>query len=154
IVVTRAIVATGSYAPKGYDYAFPPPQGAEEADGEALRPVVRDQIGHGADWIKVYADYLWGPGRQAPPSFTLAEVKLLVETARRAGCPVAANATTAEGMRRAALAGVATIEHGTGGDAEVFRLMANRGVALCPTLAATEAYAGYRGWRRGTDPEP
>src|SRR5262249_5095816 len=106
LVVTRAIVATGSYAPKRYDYAFPPPQGAEEADGEALRRVVRDQIGHGADWIKVYADYSWGPGGAAKPTFTLEELKLIVETAKAAGCPVAAHATSAEGMRRAALAGV------------------------------------------------
>jgi imidazolonepropionase-like amidohydrolase len=57
-------------------------------------------------------------------------------------------------MRLATLAGVATIEHGYGGDAEVFRLMANKGVVLCPTLAANEAMAKYRGWRVGTAPEP
>jgi imidazolonepropionase-like amidohydrolase len=154
LVVTRAIVATGSYAPRGFAPSFRVPQGAEEADGEALRRVVRDQIGHGADWIKVYADYPWGPGRQAKPTFSLEELKTIVETARAAGCPVAAHATSKEGMRRAALAGVETIEHGDGGDIEVFRLMANRGVALCPTLAASEAMSKYRGWRQGTEPEP
>src|SRR5262249_5649554 len=71
-----------------------------------------------------------------------------------AGCPVAAHATTKEGMRLATLAGVATIEHGYDGDVEVFRLMANKNVALCPTLAAAEAMSKYRGWRKGTDPEP
>src|SRR5262249_53746466 len=71
LVVTRAIVATGSYAPKGFAPSFRVPQGAEEADGaEALRRVVRDQIGHGADWIKVYADYRWGPFRGARPTFS------------------------------------------------------------------------------------
>jgi imidazolonepropionase-like amidohydrolase len=154
LVTTRAIVATGSYGPKGFDPAFRVPQGAEEADGDALRRVVRDQIGHGADWIKVYADYRWGPGAGAKPTFSLDELKLIVETARSANCPVVAHATSAEGMRRSALAGVVTIEHGDGGDAEVFRLMANRGVALCPTLAAGEAMARYRGWRPGTSPEP
>jgi imidazolonepropionase-like amidohydrolase len=155
VVVTKAIVATGSYAPKGFDPAFGVPQGAEEADGvDALRKVVRDQIGHGADWIKVYADYYWGPTGSAKASFSVDELKLIVETAKSAGCPVSAHATTAEGMRRAALAGVTTIEHGDEGDEEVFRLMANRGVALCPTIAASEAMARYRGWKRGTDPEP
>lgn len=61
LVTTRAIVATGSYGPKGFDPDFAVPQGAEEADGhDALTRVVRDQIGKGADWIKVYADYRWG----------------------------------------------------------------------------------------------
>jgi imidazolonepropionase-like amidohydrolase len=152
LVTTRAIVATGSYAPRGY--AFPMPQGAEEADGDTLIRVVRDQIGHGADWIKVYADYPWGPSGRARPTFSLDELKLIVETARSASCPVVAHATSKEGMRRAALAGVETIEHGDEGDIEVYRLMANRGVALCPTLAAAAAMSKYRGWRPGTEPEP
>ncbi len=117
LVVTRAIVATGSYAPKGFAPSFRVPQGAEEADGvDRLIRVVRDQIGHGADWIKVYADYPWGPSAAARPTFTLDELKRLVETASAAGCPVAAHATSKEGIRRAALAGVETIEHGDGGD--------------------------------------
>jgi imidazolonepropionase-like amidohydrolase len=156
LVVTRAIVATGSYAPiKGFAPEVRVPQGAEEADGfDALIRVIRDQIARGAEWIKFYADYFWGPGRGARPTFTLEEMKLIVKTARHAGCPVSAHATTKEGMRLAALAGVATIEHGNEGDLEVFQLMANRGVALCPTLAASEAMAKYSGWRSGIDPEP
>ncbi len=154
LVVTRAIVATGSYAPKGFAPSFRVPQGAEEADGDTLRRVVRDQISHGADWIKVYADYYWGPGKSAKPTFSIDELKVIVATAKAAGCPVAAHATSKEGMRRAALAGVETIEHGDGGDTEVFRLMANNGVALCPTLAASEAMSRYRGWRGGDEPEP
>lgn len=154
LVVTRAIVATGSYAPKGFAPNFRVPQGAEEADGDTLRRVVRDQIGHGADWIKVYADYRWGPGQEAKATFSIDELKVIVATAKAAGCPVAAHATSKEGMRRAALAGVETIEHGDGGDTEVFRLMVNNGVALCPTLAASEAMTRYRGWRGGDEPEP
>jgi imidazolonepropionase-like amidohydrolase len=153
LVTTRAIVATGSYAPRGFAPEVRVPQGAEEADGEALRRVVRDQIGRGADWIKVYAD-TWAPEKGGQPTFSVDELKLIVETARSAGCPVAAHAQTKEGMRRATLAGVATIEHGDGGDLEVFRLMARHDVALCPTLAASEAMSRYRGWRVGREPEP
>lgn len=135
IVTTRAIVATGSYGPKGYASEWRVPQGAEEADGvDVLTRVVRDQIGHGADWIKVYADYRWGT-QGAAPTFSLDELKLVVETAKSANVPVAAHATTTEGMRRATLAGVETIEHGDGGTPEVFRLMKEHNVALCPTLA-------------------
>lgn len=141
IVVTRAIVATGSYGPKGYASEWRVPQGAEEADLDSIVRVVRDQIGHGADWIKVYADYRWGAGGAAHPTFSLEELKLAVETAKSAGVPVAAHSTTTEGMRRAAMAGVETIEHGDGGTPEVFRLMKERGVALCPTLAIAGANA-------------
>ncbi len=141
IVTTRAIVASGSYGPKGYASEWTVPQGAEEADGiDSLTRVVRDQIGHGADWIKIYADYRWGK-QGAAPTFSLDELKLVVETAKSANVPVAAHATTAEGMRRAILAGVETIEHGDGGTPEVFRLMKERGVALCPTLAIAGANA-------------
>src|SRR5258705_156737 len=141
MVVTRAIVATGSYGPKGYASEWRVPQGAEEADGVYnLTPVGRDQIGHGADWIKVYADYRWGT-QGAAPTFSLEELKLAVEIARSANVPVSAHATTTEGMRRAVMAGVETIEHGDGGTPEVFRLMKERGVALCPTLSIAGANA-------------
>lgn len=153
-VTTRAIVATGSYAPRGFAAEVRVPQGAEEADADALVRVVRDQIGQGADWIKVYADYRWGPRGDARATFSENELKTIVETAKSSGRKVVAHASTKEGMRRATLAGVATIEHGNDGDEEVFRLMANRGVALCPTLAATEAIQRYRGWQPGTTPMP
>ena len=135
LIATRAIVASGSYGPKGYAAEWSVPQGADEADGiDSLTRVVRTQIGKGADWIKLYADYRWGRGGSAP-TFTLEELKLAVDVARSAGIPVAAHASTAEGMRRAILAGVETIEHGDDGTPEVFRLMKERGVALCPTLS-------------------
>lgn len=154
LVTTRAIVATGSYGPKGFAPEFYVPQGAEEADGvDTLIRVVRDQIGKGADWIKVYADAAMG-GQTIQPTFSLDELKLIVGTAKSAGVPVVAHAMSKEGMRRATLAGVETIEHGDHGDIEVFRLMANNGVALCPTLAAAEAMSKYRGWTPGTKPEP
>jgi imidazolonepropionase-like amidohydrolase len=115
--------------------------------------VVREQIGGGADWVKLYADYRWGPAGTAHPTFTLEELRLAVEVAGSAGAPVVTHASTAEGMRRSVLAGVLTVEHGDGGTPEVFRLMRERGVALCPTLAATYAISQYRGWRPG-QPEP
>jgi len=150
LAVTRAIVATGTYGPRRSAYAFDPPQGAEEASGvEEITRVVRSQVGHGADWVKVYADYRWGPGGEARPTFSLEELRALVATAHDSGRPVAVHATTAEGMRRAALAGVETIEHGNDGTPEVFRLMRARGVALCPTIAASKAIATYfEGWSR------
>jgi imidazolonepropionase-like amidohydrolase len=154
IVTTKAIVATGSYAPKGFAQQWTVPQGAEEADGNNLVRVVRDQIGHGADWIKVYADYRWGARGEAAPTFSTDELRLIVETARSSGRPVVAHASTAEGMRRAVLAGIETIDHGDGGTPEVFKLMAERKVALCPTLAAGDATAQYAGWKKGTAPEP
>jgi imidazolonepropionase-like amidohydrolase len=152
---TRAIVATGSYAPKGYAAEWHVPQGAEEADGvDSLIRVVRDQIGHGADWIKLYGDYRWGPAPGAHPTFSLDEMKLAVETAHSAGVPVAVHTATPEGMRRATLAGVDTIEHGDQGTPEVFKLMVEHNVVLCPTLAAGDATAQYAGWRKGEQPEP
>jgi imidazolonepropionase-like amidohydrolase len=154
IVVTRAIVATGTYGPKHPTPDIDLPQGAEEADGmEGLTRVVRDQIGRGADWIKVYADYRWGPNGESRPTFTVEELTHIVEIARSSGRPVTAHASTAEGMRRAAVAGVETIEHGDGGTPEVFRLMAEKGIALCPTVAAGDAILSYRGWKRGVDPD-
>jgi imidazolonepropionase-like amidohydrolase len=140
LVATRAIVATGSYGPKGYASEWNVPQGAEEADGtDSLTRVVREQIGKGADWIKVYADYRWGAGGTAHPTFTLDELKLAVEVAKSAGIPVSAHATSAEGARRAILAGVETIEHGDGGTPELFRLMKEHNTALCPTLSVAGA---------------
>lgn len=155
LVATRALVATGSYGPKGFAPEWDMPLGAEAADGvDDLVRRTRDQIGRGADVVKVYADYRWGPRGEARPSFTLDELKLIVETARSSGRPVVAHASTPEGMRRAALAGVETIEHGDDGTAEVFRLMAERGVAFCPTLAAGDAILQYEGWKKGIEPEP
>jgi imidazolonepropionase-like amidohydrolase len=155
LVSTRAIVATGSYQPKGYALEWTVPQGAEEADGvDSLMRVVRDQIGHGADWIKLYGDYRWGPHPGAHPTFSAEEMKLAVETAKSAGVPVAVHTSTPEGMRRAILGGAETIEHGDGGTPEIFKLMVEHHVALCPTLAAGSSNTQYAGWKKGQQPEP
>jgi imidazolonepropionase-like amidohydrolase len=142
LVATRAIVATGSYGPKGYAPEWNVPQGAEEADGiDGLTRVVREQIGKGADWVKVYADYRWGAGGGAHATFTLEELKLAVEIAKSAGIPVSAHSTSTEGARRAILAGVETIEHGDGLTPELLSLMKARGTALCPTLSVASGPA-------------
>jgi imidazolonepropionase-like amidohydrolase len=141
-VATRAIVATGSYGPKGYAPEWNVPQGAEEASGpEELTRVVREQIGKGADWVKLYADYRWGAGGGAHATFTLDEMKVAVEVARSAGIPVSAHSTSTEGARRAILAGVETIEHGDGLTPELLRMMKERNIALCPTLAVASGPA-------------
>ncbi|HTH58413.1 MAG TPA: amidohydrolase family protein [Cyclobacteriaceae bacterium] len=154
IVAGRAIVATGSYGPKGFDTDMQVMKGAEEADGNNLIKVTRDQIGRGADVIKVYADYRWGKNDEAQPTFSIDELKLVVETAGSSGRGVVVHASTAEGMRRAILAGVETIEHGDNGTLSIFNLMKEKNVALCPTIAAGDAVAQYRGWKKGVDPEP
>jgi imidazolonepropionase-like amidohydrolase len=154
LVVTRAIVATGSYGVKGAP-EWDLPKGGQEASGiDDVTRVTRDQIGRGADWVKVYADYRWGPHHEAEPTFTQAELNTIVEVASTSGRYVSAHAATAEGMRRAILAGVATVEHGDGGTPEVFHLMAEKGVGYCPTVAATDAIAQYAGWQKGVEPPP
>ena len=154
LVAGRAIVATGSYGPKGYDTDMHIMSGAEAADGPDLVRVVRDQIGKGADVIKVYADYGWGPHGDIQPTFSLEELKTIVETARSSGRPTVAHATSREGMRRAVLAGVETIEHGDLIDVELGKLMKEHKVTYFPTVAASEAIAQYDGWVKGKTPEP
>ncbi|MDQ6654505.1 MAG: amidohydrolase family protein, partial [Verrucomicrobiota bacterium] len=154
IIATRAIVATGSYGPK-FSTDVDVPQGAQECSGvDGCIRATREQIGKGADVVKVYADYRWGAGEPSRPTFSQEELNAIVQTARSAGRATVAHATTPEGMRRAVNAGVETIEHGDEGTPEVFRLMKQKGVALCPTVAAGDAISRYRGWKKGSDPEP
>lgn len=155
LVAGPAMVATGSYGPKGFAPEWTVPQGAEEASGlDGVTRVTRDQIGRGADFIKVYADYRWGPTGEARPTFILDELRRIVEVARSSGRPVVAHASTPEGMRRAIEAGVETIEHGDGGTVEIWKLMVERRIGFCPTLAAGDATAQYAGWKKGATPEP
>jgi imidazolonepropionase-like amidohydrolase len=155
IVAGPAMVATGSYGPKGYAPEWNVPQGADEASGlEQVAQVTRTQIGKGVDVVKVYADYRWGPNGEARPTFTQDELTRIVEITRSSGRQVVAHSSTPEGMRRAILAGVATIEHGDGGTAESWKLMVEHKVGFCPTLAAGDATAQYAGWKKGQEPEP
>lgn len=155
LVATRAIVATGSYGPKVLVNESDVLKGGEEADGiDGITRVVRSQIGHGADVVKIYVDYGWGLNGIAEPTFTEEELKTAVEVAKSSGRIVAVHSSTTEGMRRAIDAGVTTIEHGDGGTPDLFKLMKEKGIALCPTIAATESISGYRGWKKGIDPDP
>jgi len=155
LVATKANVARGAYGPKGFEPGVPIPQGAEEISGaDEMTRAARDQIAAGADVIKMYADYRYRPAEPSRPTMTEAELAAGVAVAHDAGRLAAAHATTAEGMRRAILAGVDTIEHGYGGNAEIFKMMADRGTALCPTLAASEAYARYFQHWDGQEPAP
>ena len=155
LVAGKALVATGSYGPKGFHEGVDVPLGAESADGyDDLVRVVRGQIGRNIDFVKVYADYRWGPDGAASATFTQRELETIVEVTSSSGRYVAAHAATAEGMTRAILAGVETIEHGDGATPEVYELMVEHDVALCPTLAVGDALAQYGGWNKGVDPEP
>ena len=155
LVAGPAMVVTGSYAPKGFAPEVTVPQGAEEADGlDGVVRVARGQIAHGVDFIKIYADYRWGPNGEARPGFTLDEIRRLVEAANSSGRPVVAHASSVEGMRRAIVGGVETIEHGDEGTPEIWKLMVEKNVAYCPTIAAGDATAQYGGWKKGVDPEP
>jgi imidazolonepropionase-like amidohydrolase len=145
VVVTRAIVATGAYGPKkGFRADMDLPQGAQEASGETeVLKAVREQAAMGADWIKVYADYRTGPDGSTKPTFTQHELEVLVAAAHDGGRPVAAHATGDEGVRRATLAGVDTIEHGYATSEATFKLMKAKGTAYVPTLTAVEATSSY-----------
>lgn len=155
LVAGKAIVATGSYGPKGFHEGVDVPLGAETADGyDDLVRVVRSQIGRNIDFVKVYADYRWGPGGTASATFTQRELETIVEVAESSGRYVVAHASTAEAMKRAILAGVETIEHGDGATSETYKLMREHNVALCPTLAAGDAITQYGGWKKGVDPDP
>ena len=149
-VTTKAIVATGTYGPKGFAPDWHVPQGAEEADGSMVR-VVRDQIGKGADWIKVYADYRWGPNGEARRRSRRRSCRRSSRS-RAQGRPVVAHATTAEGCGGRCLpasrpSSTAT-RHARGLPAD-----GGAGVALCPTLAAGDA-TPIRRLEKGKEPEP
>jgi len=154
MVAGRAIVSTGSYGPKGYDLDQEIMLGAEPADGNDLVRVVRDQIGKGADFIKIYADYRWGINGEDQPSFTLDELKLINEVTRSSGRVMVCHAKSKEAIRRAVLAGAETIEHGDFIDVEIGKLMKEHNVTYIPTVSAVDVISQYRGWKKGVTPEP
>lgn len=154
LVAGRAIVSTGSYGPKGYDHDMEIMLGAEAADGDDLIRVVRDQIGKGADFIKIYADYRWGLNGEDKPSFTLDELKLINEVTRSSGRVMVCHAKSKEAITRAVLAGAETIEHGDFIDLETGKLMKQHNVTYIPTIAAVDMISQYRGWVKGKTQEP
>ena len=154
MVAGRAIVSTGSYGPKGYDTDMQIMLGAEAADGNDLIRVVRDQIGKGADFIKVYADYRWGRNGEDRPSFTLDELKLINEVTRSSGRVMVCHAKSKEAITRAVMAGAETIEHGDFIDLETAKLMKEHNVTYIPTIAAVDVISQYQGWVKGKSQEP
>lgn len=134
-VATRAIAAVGQYNPFGVspdliDF----PTGAQMISGaEEARRAVREQIGHGADLIKVYAD--WNH-----PTLTVEEMRVVVEEAHKAGLKVAAHATTPDGIKNAINAGVDSIEHGHGADRQAIEMMKEKGVFLVPTVGVIDEW--------------
>lgn len=117
-VATRAIAAVGQYNPFGVSADLTDfPTGAQMISGvEEARRAVREQIGHGADLIKVYAD--WNH-----PTLSIEEMRVVVEEAHKQVRKVAAHADTLEGIRNALNAGVDSIEHGNGADRATLELM-------------------------------
>lgn len=154
MVAGRAIVTTGSYGPKGYDHDQQIMLGAEPADGDDLIRVIRDQIGKGADFIKIYADYRWGINGEDQPSFTLDELKVANEVTTSSGRMMVCHAKSKEAIRRAVLAGAKTIEHGDFIDTALGKLMKEHGVTYIPTISAVDVISQYRGWKKGVDPAP
>ena len=155
IIATRAIVAKGTYGPNLHNADNDLPQGAAEVGNiNEMATEVRTQISKGADLIKLYADYRWGLDGTAMPTFSIEEIAMATSIAKSGGRKTVAHASTKEGMLRAIMGGVSTVEHGDSGDEEIFTLMKDKGVAFCPTLAAGEATAQYKGWKKGTGPEP
>jgi imidazolonepropionase-like amidohydrolase len=155
IVATRAIVAKGTYGPRSGSPDVVLPQGAAEVAGlDDIVNEVHTQISKGADLIKIYADYRWGINDEAAPTFPTEAIAIMTAIVKSSNRELVAHATTPEGMLRAINGGASTIEHGDDGTEAVFKLMKEKGVALCPTLAAGEAVSQYRGWRKGVDPDP
>jgi len=155
-IATRAIVANASYGPgpRGFRPDLDLPSGAQEVSGvDAAMRAVREQAAHGADWIKLYADYRVGPDGGTAPTFTAAELKAIVDTAHLIGRPVAAHAASDAGVRMAVEAGVDSVEHGYGASESTFKLIKQHGTAYEPTLTAVDATEEYFDhYRPGQDP--
>jgi imidazolonepropionase-like amidohydrolase len=143
LVATRAIAAVGQYNPFGVSPDLTDfPTGAQMVSGvEEARRAVREQIGHGADLIKVYADWNY-------PTLTVEEMHVIVEEAHKAGLKVAAHANTPGGIKNALNAGVDSIEHGHGADREAIELMKAKGAFLVPTVGVVDRSVERR--RAGT----
>jgi imidazolonepropionase-like amidohydrolase len=149
-VSTRALSVTGGYGPSGYAPEIIHPMGVQIVDGaESARKAVREQIAHGADWIKVYADRSYFVQKDGSlssiPTFTPEEMKAIVDEAHRLRHKVAAHAMARPGVENSLNAGVDSIEHGIAIPDDLLDIMAAKGVYLCPTLTVTEYVAPGRG---------
>lgn len=145
-IATLAIVASHSYGPAGRNFRpdMTLPHGAQEATGvDEVTRAVREQSSRGADWIKIYGDYRTGIDGTARPTFTMAEMRAMVDATHVTGRKVAVHASSDDAIRMAVMAGADTIEHGYGASEATLKLMAERKVAYTPTLTAPEAIGEY-----------
>ena len=149
---TRAMAPTGMYPIVSDNWELELPHGVQPVDGvEGARLAVRQQVAHGADWIKFYSDrrYYFGP---APDSvlhswvnFTDDEARAIVDEAHRLGRRVAAHAIGSDGIAAALRAGVNTIEHGDGMTDSLLDVLVAKGVYWVPTVTVAYYVAGPRG---------
>ena len=159
LVVTRALDVTGAYALLGYDPALKLPHGVQVVDGpDACRRAVREQIGNGADWIKVYADQRVSTADgvvHSIPTFTPEEFHAIVDETHREHHKVAAHAMGLEGVHSALEAGADSIEHGAYIADDDLKTMVAHGTWYVPTLYifvyAEEIHqaSGFPGWEGG-----
>ncbi len=148
-VSTRSLDVTGAYPLLGYSWELHMPKGVQVVDGvDECRKAVREQIEHGADWIKVYADrsyyFLPDSSLHGITTFTFDELKAVCDEAHKLRHNVAAHAVGREGIENSLRAGVNTIEHGDGFDDELIGLAKQKGAYWCPTLFVTEYVAEGR----------
>jgi imidazolonepropionase-like amidohydrolase len=156
-VSTRAMDVTGAYPLLGYSWEVPVPHGVQVVDGaENGRKAVREQISFGADWIKVYSDrsYFVRPDGVLDdiPTFTLDELRAIVDETHRQHHKVASHAMALNGVHNSVEAGVDSIEHGNYiADADL-KAMAQKGIFYVPTIYVGEyvapgrAAAGAKVW--------
>ncbi|HET9281042.1 MAG TPA: amidohydrolase family protein [Candidatus Angelobacter sp.] len=156
-VATRAMDVTGAYPLQGYSPEVPVPHGVQIVDGvENGRKAVREQISYGADWIKVYADrsYFVRPDGVLDdiPTFTLDELRAIVDEAHREHHKVASHAMALNGVHNSVEAGVDSVEHGNYIADSDLKTMAQKGIFYVPTIFVGEyvapgrAAAGAKVW--------
>ncbi len=150
-VATRAINTVGHYpiSPKEFNWELDLPKGIQEINGaDEARRAVREQIAHGADWIKIYADrgyYQLPDGSfRSLPNFTAEEINAVADETIKSRKKLAAHAMTRDGILAAINAGAISIEHGSGMDDECIKLMVQKNVYWCPTIFVNEYVAEGR----------
>jgi imidazolonepropionase-like amidohydrolase len=156
-VVGRAMDVTGAYPLQGYNWEIQVPHGVQLVDGpDNARKAVREQISFGADWIKVYSDrsYFLRPDGVLDdiPTFTLDELRAIVDEAHREHHKVASHAMALNGVHNSVEAGVDSVEHGDYISDADLKTMAQKGIYYVPTIFVGEyvaqgrANAGAKVW--------
>ena len=147
-VATRALDVTGAYPLQGYNWQIDVPHGVQFCDSaEECRKAVREQTGHGADWIKVYSDrsyYVEGGVLKDVPTFTMEELRAIVDETHRERKKIASHAIALYGVHNSVEAGVDSIEHGDYIAPEDLQTMKAKGIWFVPTLFVGEYVAQGR----------